>query len=146
MEPNIWGPGAWTFLHSITLNYPDNPSIQDKKIYKDFFMMLPNILPCTICRHNLNKHYNELPINFALSNKETLSKWLVEIHNKSNAIDNKKIITYQEFLKIYEKKYENSNESITYFKDRLNNQKKLIYILIFFISISYTYFILIKKK
>lgn len=146
MEPNIWGPGAWTFLHSITLNYPDNPSIQDKKIYKDFFMMLPNILPCTICRDNLNKHYNELPINFALSNKETLSKWLVEIHNKSNAIDNKKIITYKEFLKIYEKKYENSNESITYFKDRLNNQKKLIYLLIFFISISYTYFILIKKK
>ena len=24
MEPNIWGPGAWLLLHSITLNYPDN--------------------------------------------------------------------------------------------------------------------------
>ena len=34
MEPNIWGPGAWTFLHSITLNYPNNPNIQTKKIYK----------------------------------------------------------------------------------------------------------------
>ena len=27
MEPNIWGPGAWTFLHSITFQYPENPSI-----------------------------------------------------------------------------------------------------------------------
>ena len=26
MEPNIWGPGAWTFLHSITFQYPENPT------------------------------------------------------------------------------------------------------------------------
>ena len=26
----IWGPDAWLFLHTITFNYPENPSEQDK--------------------------------------------------------------------------------------------------------------------
>ena len=30
MEPEIWGPHAWQFLHSITLSYPDNPTFEDK--------------------------------------------------------------------------------------------------------------------
>ena len=30
MDPLIWGPHAWFFLHSITLVYPDNPSEQEK--------------------------------------------------------------------------------------------------------------------
>ena len=37
MEPEIWGPNAWTFLHTITLNYPENPSEDDKQNHKDFF-------------------------------------------------------------------------------------------------------------
>ena len=32
MNPKFWGPHAWIFLHSITLNYPKEPSDEDKKI------------------------------------------------------------------------------------------------------------------
>ena len=135
MEPNIWGPSAWTFLHSITLNYPDNPSTEDQKNYMDFFNILSKVLPCNICKHNLKNHLNELPINFHLSNKETICKWLVEIHNKSNITSGKKSITYKEFLEIYEEKYKNSSESITYFKNKLNTQKKVICSLIFILIV-----------
>ena len=30
MNPEIWGPPAWMFLHSISLAYPKNPTDVDK--------------------------------------------------------------------------------------------------------------------
>ena len=30
---NTWGPSAWIFLHTITFNYPINPTENDKYIY-----------------------------------------------------------------------------------------------------------------
>ena len=130
MEPNIWGPGAWTFLHSITLNYPDNPSNEQKKIYSDFFYMLPKILPCEICKKHLTKHINDSPINFHLNSKESITKWLYAIHNKTNSSLGKSIITYKEFIDIYDKMYSNKDESITYYKKKKNIQRYIIYILI----------------
>ena len=145
MEPNIWGPEAWTFLHSITLNYPDNPTINDKKYHIDFFNILPNILPCIICRQNLKKHLGELPIKFHLSNKISLCKWLVEIHNKTNIDLGKKTITYPEFLKIYQKKYSNPDESSNYFIKKVNNQQKFIYLLLAIIIFLFIFLLLIFK-
>ena len=40
MEPNIWGPSAWIFLHTITLQYPEKPTDDDKKKYYVFFNSL----------------------------------------------------------------------------------------------------------
>ena len=32
----IWGPPAWTFLHTITFNYPENPTNREKHNYFNF--------------------------------------------------------------------------------------------------------------
>ena len=37
MLPEVWGPGAWTFLHTITMHYPDNPNIDQKNNHKQLF-------------------------------------------------------------------------------------------------------------
>ena len=37
MDPEVWGPHGWYFLHSITLAYPDNPTDDDKTYHKNFF-------------------------------------------------------------------------------------------------------------
>ena len=108
MEANVWGPGAWLFLHSITLNYPDNPSIYEKKIYKDFFNSLTNILPCDICRQNYKKHIQKFPIKFFLNSKIDLTKWLVKIHNLTNIDLNKSTISYNSFIKLYKNLYSKS--------------------------------------
>ena len=94
MNPNVWGPGAWIFLHSITLNYPNNPTQVDKKIYSDFFNLLGKVLPCNICNNHYIQNNNILPVQFNIDSKDSLVKWLVEIHNKINKINNKPIITY----------------------------------------------------
>lgn len=135
MEPNIWGPGAWTFLHSVCLNYPNNPNNYDKKYYKDFFYLLSNILPCEVCRKNLKKHMAEVPINNYLLNKVTLNQWLVKIHNMTNEQLGKEQISYDKFLEIYTEKYKNKTESVTYIKNKLTTQLNIIRFLLLCIII-----------
>ena len=52
MEPNIWGPHAWFFLHTVALMYPEQPNELEKQHYLNFFKNIGNILPCYICREN----------------------------------------------------------------------------------------------
>ena len=81
MEPKIWGPSAWIFLHSVTLNYPDNPSSQHKENYKKFFESLGDVLPCPTCK----KHYKENIIKnpIRLDSKDNLTKWLIDNQNEN---------------------------------------------------------------
>ena len=36
MDPQLWGPHLWYFLHTITFQYPIKPSWNDKKEMSDF--------------------------------------------------------------------------------------------------------------
>ena len=98
MDPLIWGPHAWFFLHSVTLVYPDNPSEQDKINFFDFFKTLGNVLPCMVCRENYKNHFMKIPLRKQLGNKKDLQKWLVTIHNEVNKIHKKKKFTYDDFV------------------------------------------------
>ena len=40
MDPKIWGPPGWFFIHSVTLVYPDNPTETEKNNFKRFFLNL----------------------------------------------------------------------------------------------------------
>jgi len=142
MDPHIWGPGAWTLLHSVTFNYPEKPTQQDKNEFSDFFYALANVLPCSVCQDHLKKHLNNLPIKFYLESKETLTKWLFEIHNLVNQDTKKKTITYKQFKQIYKNIYSKSKESITYYKQKNKIQKIIIYLLI----ISIIVMLLVYKK
>ena len=105
MEPEIWGPGAWTFLHTITLNYPNNPSEDDKQNHKDFFHNLKNVIPCPNCKEHYNINLQKYPIDINLESKEKLVKWLINIHNEVNIKNNKKVYSYDEVIKLYDNMY-----------------------------------------
>lgn len=105
MEPKIWGPPAWHFLHSITFNYPDKPSYKDKSNYYDFFHNLQYILPCDVCQSNYKKHIKEYPISPYLDSKKTLVEWLIHIHNLVNKENNKKLMSSDEVIKKYKSQY-----------------------------------------
>ena len=114
MDPNVWGPHAWIFLHTITLTYPHKPTNQDKINYKNFFINLGKVLPCQHCSNNYNIHLNQLPIDQFLTNKKSLVYWLIQIHNLTNNILNKKKnVSFQEFTDIYKKIYQNNSTNTT---------------------------------
>ena len=100
MKPEVWGPHAWIFLHSITLEYPNNPSSDDKLNVKNFMNSLGKVIPCQKCKVNFNNHLEKNPLtDEILMSKSNLVKWLIDIHNSVNKMNNKKEMTYEESLK-----------------------------------------------
>ena len=94
MEPTIWGKHAWVFLHSISMNYPDKPSISDKKNYKDFFENLKFILPCEVCKKHYSQHIHKNPIRVLIPNSSEIYGIIKEFYkkNKNNSKQNSSII------------------------------------------------------
>ena len=106
MDPTIWGPKAWFFLHSVTLAYPENPSPADQNNIYHFFMSLKNSLPCKAC----NDHYaayvgNGKSLRAATRDRKDMIKWLIMLHNKINIINNKKQWSVQEVMEKYKSEY-----------------------------------------
>lgn len=104
MMTYIWGPPLWFVIHTISFNYPVNPTEEEKKNYKDFVYNLRNILPCKYCRINLTNNLKESPIREDdLKNRETFSRYIYNLHNIINKMLGKKVnITYDEVRDKYE--------------------------------------------
>ena len=107
MDPKIWGPSAWDFIHTVALGYPSSPTLTDKNNYRDFYTNIGNILPCPVCQ----RHYNEflsgrlLDLDEALESTESLFNWTVDAHNNVNENNRKPIWTYAKAVAKYHSLY-----------------------------------------
>ena len=45
MLTTVWGPPMWHFLHTMSFNYPVEPTLENKKHYKNFIYNLRHVLP-----------------------------------------------------------------------------------------------------
>ena len=104
MLTSVWGPSMWHYLHTMSFNYPINPDNKTKKQYLNFFMSLQHILPCRYCRENFKKNIKSVPLNkTTMKNRDTLSKWLYNLHEEINRLLNKKSnLTYDDVRSRYE--------------------------------------------
>tara|TARA_B100000035_G_C20760220_1_gene447948 strand:- start:40 stop:447 length:408 start_codon:yes stop_codon:yes gene_type:complete len=101
IKPKIWGPHGWKFMHYVSLGYPDNPTESDKQNYKNFYTSLQHILPCAKCAYNYSHNLKKYPIDNHLGSRDTLVRWVIDIHNQVNTELNKKEYTYEEALSLY---------------------------------------------
>ena len=99
--PAVWGPYGWKFMHYVSLGYPESPSENDKRDYKAFFTSLQNILPCEKCQVNYQKNIYDHPIDNALDNRNSLVKWIIDIHNRVNKELGKNELGNEESVKLY---------------------------------------------
>ena len=53
----IWGPMGWMTLHSISLNYPENPVYEDKLIVKRFLDKFAESITCNSCKVHFQAMY-----------------------------------------------------------------------------------------
>ena len=114
MDPNIWGPHAWHFMHAVTLSYPLNPTQKQKNTYKLFFHNLTDILPCTHCSSNYKIHITQLPIEPFLKNRKTLVSWLIQIHNLTNKhLKKNTFFTLPKFIQHYNQLYSKQPSNTT---------------------------------
>lgn len=116
MLTSIWGPGMWHFLHSMSFNYPVEPTQNDKNNYKNFILSLKDILPCGKCRKNLNNNFKKLPLTMKhLKDRDSFSKYVYELHEVINKmLDKKSGLTYEDVRERYE-----------HFRSRCNKKKLL---------------------
>lgn len=100
MRPTIWGPPAWTLLHSITLEYPDCPTKENKTDMINFINALGQVLPCNQCKNHFKDNLKMHPLtNTILSSKTELAKWMIDMHNDVNKINDKEVLSYEDALK-----------------------------------------------
>lgn len=100
MDQNIWGPGSWLLLHSISFNYTKNKKTE----VLTFLNALSDVLPCRYCRESMKKHMKKLPPN--LNSRRDFVTWMIDFHNLVNVSLNKPVITFDEAISIYEKMYD----------------------------------------
>jgi hypothetical protein len=104
MLTTVWGPGIWHFLHTMSFNYPVEPTHEQKVNYRNFIISLKNVLPCKYCRINLTKNLKEHPIKMSdMKNRETFSKYVYSLHELVNKMLGKESgLTYEDVRERYE--------------------------------------------
>lgn len=95
-----WGRSGWKFLHAITFAYPEHPTMKTKMRYMRFFKMIKYVLPCPACRAGYAKNVKSLSLK-NMKNTESLSRWLVGVHNQVNFKLGKRIFSYKTVKKMY---------------------------------------------
>lgn len=115
MLTNVWGPSLWLFLHTISFNYPVQPTKKDKEHYKQFILLLQYILPCRYCRENFKKNLKSLPLSSRIfNNRNSFSKYIYDLHEHINTMLGKQSnLTYNQVRERYER-----------FRSRCNQTKK----------------------
>lgn len=104
MVTTVWGPAIWHFLHTVSFNYPVNPTQQQKKQYMSFVYSLQNILPCGKCRENLKTNMSKLPLKIEhMKSRATFSKYIYLLHEHVNKMLGKTSgLTYRDVRERYE--------------------------------------------
>tara|TARA_B100000927_G_C16467890_1_gene470415 strand:+ start:2516 stop:2953 length:438 start_codon:yes stop_codon:yes gene_type:complete len=108
LDPNVWGPNYWFFLHTIAITYPLNPTVKTKKIYYNFIHNFYQFIPDKEYSKNFIKILDDYPLTPYLDSRESFIRWVHFIHNKINTLYGSKNyeFTLEESMQEYYKKYE----------------------------------------
>ncbi len=110
LNPENWGRQGWHFIHSVMVNYPDDPTEADKKKYKSFINSIPSVLPCPICGEHFKENLKKMPPDYA--SNESMWKWSVDVHNEVNKANKKPALSYDEAWGEFVKNSEKPNLSV----------------------------------
>ena len=104
MLTTVWGPSTWHLLHTMSFNYPVNPTCDDKRNYRDFILSLQNVLPCGKCRKNLKNNFKKLPLKMChMENRARFSLYVYKLHEVVNKMLGKKSgLSYADVRERYE--------------------------------------------
>jgi len=124
LDPKVWGPHYWFFLHTVAMTYPHHPNSVTKKKYYEFIQNLPLFLPVEEISGEFTKLLDKYPIAPYLDNRDSFVRWTHFIHNKINEKLEKPKISLNDFFVKYYDEYKSKDIKLAeYYKLR----EKLIY-------------------
>ena len=122
MLTSVWGPPMWHYLHTMSFNYPVNPTPADKKHYRDFIINLQYVLPCKYCRMNLTNNFKKKPLQMCnMASRDTFSRYVYELHEIVNKMLHK--TSHLSYCEVRER-YEHFRSRCTEEKPKIFNFKK----------------------
>jgi hypothetical protein len=125
LDPKVWGPHYWFFLHTLAMTYPHHPNTVTKKKYYEFVQNLPLFLPVEEISGEFSKLIDKYPIAPYLDNRDSFVRWMHFIHNKINEKLEKPQVSLNDFFIKYYDEYKTQDEKLgQYYKVR----EKVIYL------------------
>lgn len=136
LDPEIWGPHFWFFIHTLALTYPHNPNDVTVKKYYEFVQNLPVFIPVGEIGNDFNKLLELYPVSSYLDSRTSFVKWVHFMHNKINEKINKPKISLDEFQFKYYEQYKRKDLKI---KDFNKWKEKILYSLIILGGVGFIY-------
>jgi hypothetical protein len=127
LDPTVWGPHFWFFLHTLAISYPHHPNSVTKKKYYELIQNLPLFIPVETIGNDFARLLDEYPVTAYLDSRESLIRWMHFIHNKINEKLEKPKITLNEFYFRYYEEYKPKDIKL---KEYYRWKEKIIYTLI----------------
>jgi hypothetical protein len=105
LNPEIWGPHYWFFLHTAAMNYSTMPTETLRKKYYELVQNFALFIPDVEVANEFLKLLDTYPVTPYLENRQSLIHWTHFIHNKVNAKLGKREMSLQESLEAYHSHY-----------------------------------------
>jgi len=124
MLTSVWGPSLWHVLHSMSFNYPVNPSKLERQHYRDFILSLKWTLPCGKCRTNLVNNLKSLPLEIKhMKSRDAFSRYVYDLHEVVNTMLKKKSgLSYEDIRERYEHFRARCTESVKEYDKRIKKE------------------------
>lgn len=100
-EPDIFGPPFWFVLHNGIHSYPRRPTPYVKEGMKQLLINLPLIVPCLNCKEHFYDFLRKSNLDEAVSSRDALFTFFVNIHNYVNKRYGKREMSIQEAKRLY---------------------------------------------
>lgn len=138
LDPKVWGPHYWFFLHTVAMTYPHHPNSVTKKKYYEFIQNIPLFLPVSEISGEFSKLIDKYPITPYLDNRDSFVRWVHFMHNKINEKLEKPKISLNDFFVKYYDEYKSKDIKLAeYYKLR----DKAIYFCILLSALGLIYYL-----
>lgn len=105
LDPEVWGPHYWFFLHTLAYSYPTYPNETTKRKYYDLIHNMPLFIPNEGIGNKFSRLLDRYPVTPYLDKRDSFLRWVNFIHNKINYLHGKEEMTLEESIRAYEEQY-----------------------------------------
>jgi hypothetical protein len=102
MKQSTWGPTYWSFLHILSISFPDQPTSEQKTHFRQCLEHLAPIMPCEQCRNHMTEYLRTVEWDKVLTTKETCMRFVWEFHNSVNQRLGKPLYSWDQLIDTYE--------------------------------------------
>jgi len=138
LDPKVWGPHYWFFLHTVAMCYPHRPNTITKKKYYEFIHNIPMFIPVETMATYFSQLLDQYPVSPYLDSRDAFIRWMHFIHNKINQRLEKPNVSLSKFYELYYEQYKpNDLKMREYYKMR----SKIIYFVIIAVFVGVIFYL-----